>query len=152
MCRNCSCLCLSWFRRVQPTLFCPCGSCRLFCMPKHWLGLNRTFPGWEPPPSALTRSGLHDNLPDRPSARVEPSRSQLATIALIEIETVTIPKWWVVHGRSCHQSGTSVSASGLSGTRLADFLPPSEVGRLGRCRATRPWGRGLLGCVAIRCA
>ena len=86
-------------------------------------------------PSAY-RAGFHDNVPDRPSAKVSPVGCQLETMAL-KIKTVTIPKGGL-HGRSCDLIG-DVSASGLSCTRLADFLPPWAVNRLGRCRATWPW-------------
>ena len=65
--------------------------------------------------------GLHDNVPDRPSAKVAHVGCQLATMAL-EIRTVTVPKGGL-HGRSCHPV-RDVSAFGLSCTRLVDFRPP----------------------------
>ena len=45
-------------------------------------------------------AGLHDDVLDRPSAKVAPTGSQLATMAL-QIEAVTIPKGGL-HGKSCH--------------------------------------------------
>ena len=61
---------------------------------------------------------------DPPSAKVAPVVCQLATMA-VKIKTVAIRKKWVLHGRSCHPVwDVSASASGLSCTRLADFLPP----------------------------
>ena len=76
-----------------------------------------------PPTDATprTRAGLHDNVPDRPSAKVAPVRCHLAPMAFI-INTVTIQKG-VLHGRSCHPNW-DVSAPGMSCTRLAGFLPP----------------------------
>ena len=65
-------------------------------------------------------AGLHDNVPDRPSAKVAPVECQLATMAL-KIKTVTIPEVGL-HGRSCHPIW-DVRAYGLSCSRLADFLP-----------------------------
>ena len=70
---------------------------------------------------SFSRAGLHDNVPDRPSAKAAPVGCQLATMAL-KSTTVTIPKGGL-HCRSCH-TVWDVSASGLSRTRLADFLPP----------------------------
>ena len=66
-------------------------------------------------------AGLHDNVPDRPSAKVAATGCQLATIAL-NIETVTTPKGGL-HGRRC-DSFLDVSPSGLSNTKLADLIPP----------------------------
>ena len=39
-----------------------------------------------------TWAGLHDNVPDRPSAKVAPAGCQLATVALIKTKTVVIPQ------------------------------------------------------------
>ena len=41
-------------------------------------------------PFSEARAGLHDNVPDRPTAKVAPVGCQLATMAL-KIKTVTIP-------------------------------------------------------------
>ena len=71
----------------------------------------------EAPP--MIWAGLHDNFPDRPSAKFTPIGRQLATIAL-KSKTVTIPKGGL-YGRSFH-SIWDVSTCGLSCTRLADFL------------------------------
>ena len=43
-----------------------------------------------------------------------------------------------LHGTSCHPVWDVSASGGLSCTRLADFLPPWQYNRLGRCRATRP--------------
>ena len=64
-----------------------------------------------------TRAGLHDNVPDRPSAKVEPTGCQLATMSL-KIKTVTVPKGGLHGGRSCHPIW-DVSTSGLSCTKLS---------------------------------
>ena len=65
-------------------------------------------------------AGLHDNVPDRPSAKVAPFGCQLATMAL-QLKTVTVQKGGF-HSTSRHPIW-DVTASGLSCTRLADFLP-----------------------------
>ena len=54
-----------------------------------------------------TWAGLHDNVPDRPSAMVAPAGCQLATTAL-KIKTVTYPKMGVCTAEVVTQSGTSV--------------------------------------------
>ena len=77
------------------------------------------------------RAGLHDNVPNIPSAKVAPVGCQLATMAL-KIKTVTIPKSGF-HGKGRHLI-LDVGASGLSCTRLSATL---AVNRLGRCRAIR---------------
>ena len=83
-------------------------------------------PGIEPPPSPNSGdkfawseragstppnywAGMHDNVPDRPSAKVAPAGCQLATMA-ITIKTVAIPKG----GLGCTAEVRDVSASGLS--------------------------------------
>ena len=48
----------------------------------------------------ITRTGLRDNVPDRPSAKVAPVWCQLATTVL-KIQTVPIPKGGL-HSRRCH--------------------------------------------------
>ena len=69
------------------------------------------------------RARLHDNVPDRPSAKVAsvgvPANWRPWHLKL----KVPLPPKGVLHGRSCHPVW-AVSASGLSRTRLADFLPP----------------------------
>ena len=85
----------------------------------------------------MSRAGLHDDVPDRPSAKVASVGCQLATMAL-QIKTVTIPfgmQWWVAGqkwspslGRQCIWAELH-ETEGLSAT-LA-------LNRLGRCRATR---------------
>ena len=91
---------------------------------------------------ACPRSGLActSTVPDRHSAKDTPVGCQLATMAL-KIKTVTIPKMVDCTAEVVTHSGTSVylnfavdwaqkpnylsiSASRLSCTRLADFLPP----------------------------
>ena len=72
--------------------------------------------------------GVHDHVPDPPSAKVAPVGCQMATVAL-KIKTVTIPKGGL-HGRSCRPIWDG-SASGLNFTRLVDFLPPwQQIGCL----------------------
>ena len=66
------------------------------------------------------RAGLHDNVPDLPSAKVAPVGCQMATMAL-KIKTVSIPEGGL-HGRSGHPVW-DLSVSGPSCTRQADFLP-----------------------------
>ena len=83
--------------------------------------------------------GLHDNVPDRPSAKVGPAGCQLATMAL-KIKTVTVPKGGL-HGRSCLSSNLGrqcIWAELYESGRLSAIL---AVHRLGRCRATRPWAK-----------
>ena len=73
-------------------------------------------------PLAISWAGLHDNVPDRPSAKVAaPVGCELATVTLT-IKTVSLSQEVGLHGRSCHPAWV-VSASGLSCTRLADFQP-----------------------------
>ena len=56
---------------------------------------------------------------------------------------------WVARPKSSPSLGR-VCASGLSCTKLADFLPLSGwVNRLGRCRATRP--RAIKGVLLLKC-
>ena len=65
-------------------------------------------------PSRETKywAGLHDNVPDRPSAKAAPSlRCQLATTALNFFLNGTVPNGGL-HGRSSHPV-RDVSASGL---------------------------------------
>ena len=70
--------------------------------------------------AVFSKAGLHDNVPDRQSAKIASVRCQLATMAL-KIKTVTIPKSGL-HSRSCHPIW-DVTSSGMRCTRLADFLP-----------------------------
>ena len=67
-----------------------------------------------------SRAGLQDNVPGRPFVKVE---SQLTTMPL-NIKTITVIKKGGCTARVVTQSGTSVHHSGVSSTRLADFLPP----------------------------
>ena len=73
----------------------------------------------------VTRAGLNDNVPHRPSsAKVAPVGCQLMTMAL-DMITVTFPKGGL-YFRS-HHTIWDVSVSGLSCARrakLADYLPP----------------------------
>ena len=69
------------------------------------------------------RAGLHDNVLGRPSAKaVAPVGCQLVTMTL-KINTVTIPQKVGCTAEAVTQIW-DVSASGLSCTRLANFLPP----------------------------
>ena len=52
--------------------------------------------------AVVYRAGLHDTVPDGPSAMVAPAGCQLATMSL-KIKTVTIPKSGL-HGRNYHPS------------------------------------------------
>ena len=58
----------------------------------------------------LCWAGLHDNVPDRPSAKGAPVGCQLATMAL-KIKTVTIPKSGFATAEGVTQCGTSVHPS-----------------------------------------
>ena len=62
----------------------------------------------------------------------------MATVAL-KIKIVTIPKGGLGCTAEVRHPIWDVGASGLSCTRLADFLASLAVIRLGRCRASRPW-------------
>ena len=63
-----------------------------------------------------------ENVPDRLSAKVAPVGCQLATMALKTFR-LSLSQKVGLHGISCHPIWDT-SASGLSCTRLADFLPP----------------------------
>ena len=58
-------------------------------------------------PKASLWAGLHDDVPDRPSAQAAPAGCQLATVAL-QNKTVKIPRGGLHDRSSVTQSGTSV--------------------------------------------
>ena len=66
---------------------------------------------------------MHDNVPDRPSAKAAPVGCQLATMAL-NIKTLAVPKKVGLHGRGCHPNPERqcISLDWVAGTRLAEFL------------------------------
>ena len=103
------------------------------------------------------RAWLHDNVPDRSSAKVEPVGCHVATMALT-IKTVTVPKGGL-HGKSCHPVW-DVSASELSwwrtfwhlGSKSAGTLPCNPVQMLSllqddciwaSCSQISPWKRSV---------
>ena len=67
------------------------------------------------------KAGLQDNVPDRPSARVAPVGCQLANM-VFKMKT-DYPKKWVARQKLSPNQGRQC-ISGLSCTRLVDFLPP----------------------------
>ena len=86
-----------------------------------------------------TWAGLHDNVPDRPSAiyRLHLLGANWRPRHL-KIKTVTLPKRWIARqklspnlGRQCIWAELLQETGGLS--------VALEVNRLGRCRATQPW-------------
>ena len=87
------------------------------------------------------RAGLHDNVPDRPSAKAAaPVGCRLATMAL-KIKTVTIPRKGGLQGRSCHPV-SDVSASRLL-HETGGLSATLAVNRLGHCPGTLSRGCGF---------
>ena len=101
--------------------------------------------------ATVTRAGLHDKVPDRPSAKAAPMGCQLATTALKKQTHLSLfppnvffarQKLSPSHGRQCiwaefHETG------GLCAT-LA-------VNRLGRCRATRLYNNDIIIMFSFMC-
>ena len=84
------------------------------------------------------RFRLHDDVPDRPSAKITPVECQLATMAF-KIKAVTVPKRWGRTAEVVTRSGT-VSASGAELHETGGRSVTLAVNRLVRRRAaTRRW-------------
>ena len=100
------------------------------------------------------RAGLHDNVPDRPSAKVTTSWVPTSDNGTLKLKLSLSQKGrWVARQKLSPSLGQSVSSSGLSCTKLSGLSATlTVVIRLVRSRATRPQGYKLFLCFLFVCS